>query len=85
MRTDGACRLHGILSESAAGSKTGVFGYQLWRLEGEVWAILGTSAFEVRLLLEIIANARPYKDGRCVLAQKGMMRKKEPSFHMYII
>ena len=25
-------------------------------LEGEVWAILGTSAFEVRLLLEIIAN-----------------------------
>ena len=45
-------------------------------LEGEVWAILGTSAFEVRLLLEIIANARPYKDGRCVLAQKGMMRKK---------
>lgn len=39
-------------------------------LEGEVWAVLGTSAFEVRLLLEIIANARPYKDGRCVLAQK---------------
>ena len=44
-------------------------------LEGEVWAILGTSAFEVRLLLEIIANARPYKDGRCVLAQK----KNHPS------
>lgn len=46
-------------------------------LEGEVWAILGTSAFEVRLLLEIIANARPYKDGRCVLAQKGMMQQKK--------
>lgn len=55
-------------------------------LEGEVWAILGTSAFEVRLLLEIIANARPYKDGRCVLAQKGMMRKKRTILpHVYYI
>lgn len=44
--------------------------------QGEVWGIIGESAFELRLLLEIIANARPYQDGRCVLNQRGMMRKK---------
>lgn len=44
--------------------------------QGEVWGIIADSAFELRLLLEIIANARPYQDGRCVLNQRGMMRKK---------
>ena len=55
-------------------------------LEGEVWAIIGNRAFEVRLLLEIIANARPYKDGRCVLNETGMMRKKRLILpHVYYI
>lgn len=55
-------------------------------MEGEVWAIIGNRAFEVRLLLEIIANARPYKDGRCVLNETGMMRKKRLILpHVYYI
>lgn len=41
------------------------------------WAFLGDVAFELRLLLEIVSNARPYQKGRCVLAQRGMMRKKK--------
>lgn len=44
--------------------------------QGEVWGLVGESAFELRLLLEIIANARPYQDGKCVLNKRGMMRKK---------
>ena len=39
-------------------------------LEGEIWAIIGNKAFEVRLFLEIVANARPYKDGRCVFKMR---------------
>lgn len=55
-------------------------------LEGEIWAIIGNRAFEVRLFLEIIANARPYKDGRCVLNETGMMRKKRLILpHVYYI
>lgn len=52
----------------------------------ESWAFLGDSAFELRLLLEIIANARPYDSGRCVLAKRGMMRKKRLILpHVYYI
>lgn len=55
-------------------------------LEGEIWAIIGNKAFEVRLFLEIVANARPYKDGRCVLNETGMMRKKRLILpHVYYI
>lgn len=43
---------------------------------GEVWGIKGNSLFEIKLLLEIMANIRPYEKGRCVLIQKGMMRQK---------
>lgn len=43
---------------------------------GESWGINGASPFEIRLLLEIIANIRPYDSGRCVLVCKGMMRRK---------
>lgn len=54
--------------------------------KGEIWAFLGSSAFELRLLLEIIANARPYQSGTCVLARKGMMRKKRVVLpHVYYI
>ncbi len=43
---------------------------------GQSWCALGTSHFELRLLLELLANARPYAKGRCVLCERGMMRKK---------
>ena len=43
----------------------------------EVWSVIGGSVFEIRLLLEIISNARPYQKGKCVLRQIGMMRKKK--------
>jgi ABC-2 type transport system ATP-binding protein len=42
----------------------------------ECWGILGNEAFEVELLLEIIGCVRPYGSGRCVLCERGMMRKK---------
>ena len=43
---------------------------------GEAWGINGTSLFEIKLLLEIMANIRPYDRGKCVLIERGMMRRK---------
>ena len=43
---------------------------------GDIWGIVGSEAFEIELLLEIIGSVRPYGSGRCVLAERGMMRKK---------
>jgi len=43
---------------------------------GEIWEVAGGSAFEQRLLLEIVANAKPYQKGRCILGRQGMMRRK---------
>ncbi len=43
---------------------------------GEVWSISGLTSPEIRLLLEIMANIRPYHSGRCILAERGMMRHK---------
>jgi ABC-2 type transport system ATP-binding protein len=43
---------------------------------GQVWGIYAPSHYEAGLLLEIMANVRPYEDGRCVLAERGMMRRK---------
>ncbi|WP_407314339.1 hypothetical protein [Desulfosporosinus sp. SB140] len=42
----------------------------------ETWGINGTSLFEIKLLLEIMANIRPYDKGKCVLIERGMMRRK---------
>ncbi len=42
----------------------------------ESWGIYGQSAFEIKLLLEIMANIKPYHDGKCVLVERGMMRNK---------
>lgn len=42
----------------------------------EAWGINGTSLFEIKLLLEIMANIRPYDSGKCVLIERGMMRRK---------
>ena len=43
---------------------------------GQVWAIYALTPYEAALLLQIMANVHPYEDGRCVLAERGMMRKK---------
>jgi ABC-2 type transport system ATP-binding protein len=43
---------------------------------GESWGIVSGEAFENELLLEIIGSVRPYGSGRCVLVERGMMRKK---------
>ncbi|NLI94085.1 MAG: hypothetical protein GX434_18370 [Peptococcaceae bacterium] len=42
----------------------------------EAWGITGTSLYEIKLLLEIMANIRPYDSGRCVLIEQGMPRRK---------
>lgn len=42
----------------------------------QVVAISGPSTFEIKLLLEIMANVKPYFSGRCVLIERGMMRLK---------
>ena len=43
---------------------------------GECWCLVGSEAFEIELLLEIIGSVRPYDKGRIILAERGMMRKK---------
>ncbi len=43
---------------------------------GEAWGISGLSGYEIKLLLEIMANIRPYDKGRCVLIERGMLRHK---------
>lgn len=43
---------------------------------GECWGVIGKEPFETELLMEIIGNVRPYGSGRCVLVERGMMRKK---------
>ena len=43
----------------------------------ECWGISGERAFAIRLLLEIMANIRPYDGGRCILAERGMLPPKK--------
>jgi len=43
---------------------------------GQVWGFSGSSLLEIKLLLKIIANIRPYAEGRCVLVEWGMPRHK---------
>ncbi len=43
---------------------------------GACWVFVSPRAFALKLLLDIVANTKPYQKGRCVLAKKGMMRKK---------
>ncbi|PKM63056.1 MAG: hypothetical protein CVU97_02175 [Firmicutes bacterium HGW-Firmicutes-21] len=45
-------------------------------MKGEIWAITGNNKYEMKLLLEIMANIKPYYNGRCVLMERGMMRHK---------
>jgi len=53
---------------------------------GETWALASKNPYEAQLLLYIIGNVKPYYCGRCVLAQKGMMRKKRYSLpHLFFI
>lgn len=44
--------------------------------EGQVWGVIGNNVFEIKLLLEIMANVKPYASGSCVLIERGMMKKK---------
>lgn len=54
--------------------------------EQQTWGIYSTSAFEMRLLLDIIANLKPYQKGKCVLGSTGMYRKKRIILpHVYVI
>ena len=39
----------------------------------QIFGVDGNSLFEIKLLLEIMANIRSYKSGRCVLHERGMM------------
>jgi ABC-2 type transport system ATP-binding protein len=43
---------------------------------GEAVGISAKNIVEAGILLEIIANVRPYYSGKCVLAEKGMMQEK---------
>lgn len=45
-------------------------------LVGECVGIAAKEDDEAKLLLEILANVRPYFSGKCILAEKGMMQKK---------
>ncbi len=52
----------------------------------EIWGITGGSAFEIKLMLEIMANIRPYASGRCVLIERGMpMHKRIILSHVFYI
>ncbi len=44
--------------------------------KGEAWGITARSLFEIKLLLEILANIKPYDGGKCVLVERGMPRNK---------
>lgn len=43
---------------------------------GQLWSILGSSVFEIKLLLEIMANARTYEKGRLKITGFDTTRKK---------
>lgn len=43
---------------------------------GEIWGVSARTETEIRLLLEIMGNIRPYDGGKCVLIERGMMRLK---------
>lgn len=45
-------------------------------MTGESVGIAAKEMNEAKLLLEIVANVRPYYSGKCVLDEKGMMQKK---------
>jgi ABC-2 type transport system ATP-binding protein len=43
---------------------------------GEAWGITARTGYEILLLLQIMGNIRSYDSGKCVLAERGMMRQK---------
>ena len=44
--------------------------------KGEIWGILGRELFDLKLLLEIMANIKPYYSGTCQLLERGMFKNK---------
>ena len=52
--------------------------------KGKVYTVTGDSEIELKLTLQIMANLRPYSQGRLVLAEKGSMKiKKLISNHLF--
>jgi ABC-2 type transport system ATP-binding protein len=43
---------------------------------GELWSILGSSVYEIKLLLEIMANAKAYEKGKLMIAGFDTTKKK---------
>ena len=44
--------------------------------KGECWGVIDDEPYELEMLMQIIANVRPYGSGRCSLVERGMMRRK---------
>ncbi|MGL5767182.1 MAG: hypothetical protein ACRCX8_16235, partial [Sarcina sp.] len=42
----------------------------------DTYVVTGDSLFDIKLLLEIMANTKPYQKGKCILVETGMMRQK---------
>ena len=51
--------------------------------QGQLWSILGSSIFEIKLLLEIMANARTYEKGKLMIAGFDTTKKKRIWFYQY--
>jgi ABC-2 type transport system ATP-binding protein len=64
------------LTESGENGRPVLSGISLLLKRGEAWGLTGPSLLEIKLLLEIMANIRPYDRGRCVLVEQGMPRNK---------
>lgn len=56
-------------------------GIDLQMERGQCWGICGGDLYELKLLLEIVANLRPYDKGQCILMERGMMRRKRKILH----
>lgn len=75
-----AVSLSGIISQEGTMTEGG-FEHILKNVsfevkKGEVLGIYGENYSETRLILEILANLRPYYGGKCVLIERGMMKDK---------
>ncbi|MCE5344236.1 MAG: hypothetical protein LLF96_11730 [Eubacteriales bacterium] len=61
-------------------------GINLEIRRGECWGIVSNEPFESELLLEIVGSVRPYGEGRCILVERGMMRRKRAILpHVFFI
>lgn len=89
---EGICRIHAQNLSSLEYYKNGMALTQVLKdvtfdaYEGQRWCLTGDRVFDMRLAVEIAANARRYQGGKCVLNERGMMRKKRVILpHLYYI